>query len=166
MPRWRKQLDPDRWTPTDTSVVVGGIETTAHAVYIGKPDGEWGGTQREWIQSLQEWHEWHATAWAVTLKVGEKEHRTTYSMGSAHRKPPRAVDVVESLFMDASGGAEPFEEWASDYGIDPDSRKGYAAWEACRATSLALRELYGRQFHDIAEVIAENGEIPRKEVGA
>lgn len=161
MPRWQNQLDPAKWTPAETSVVVAGIETRATAVYVGKAEGDWGGEQREWVDSLHDWHTWTATAWSVTLTVGEKEHRTTFSMGSAHRKPPAAVDVLESLFMDANCGASTFEDFAGDFGYDLDSRKAYATWEACRSTSLALHELYGRQFHDIAEVIEQAGEIPR-----
>lgn len=57
---------------------------------------------------------------------------------------PGDVDVMWSLCQDASvldaGG---FEEWASDYGYDTDSRKAEAIYRACLEIALKLRTAIG-----------------------
>ncbi|MBR1173879.1 hypothetical protein JQ617_07930 [Bradyrhizobium sp. KB893862 SZCCT0404] len=57
---------------------------------------------------------------------------------------PNAIDVVHSLVMDADvldmGG---FEDWASNYGYDTDSRKAERTYQACLAIALKLRFALG-----------------------
>lgn len=58
--------------------------------------------------------------------------------------PPDLADVLYSLASDAdvldAGG---FEEWASNYGYDTDSRKAEAVYRACLDIALKLREAIG-----------------------
>ena len=57
---------------------------------------------------------------------------------------PDMVDVVASLVMDASViDCGTFEEWASEYGMDTDSRKAEATYRACLETALKLRNGIG-----------------------
>lgn len=58
--------------------------------------------------------------------------------------PPDSVDVIASLVMD-SGGIDysGFDEWAADFGYDPDSRAGFAIYETCLRHGLALRAAIG-----------------------
>lgn len=59
-------------------------------------------------------------------------------------KPPSAEDVLYCLLSDSEAIDRPtFEEWASDLGYDPDSRKAETAYRACLATGLALRSAIG-----------------------
>lgn len=59
-------------------------------------------------------------------------------------QPPPLADILYSLVQDASvldsGG---FENWASDYGYDTDSRKAEAMYQACLKIALELRALLG-----------------------
>ena len=65
----------------------------------------------------------------------------------ADRKKPILPDpesVIHSLVMDSSvlnhGG---FEEWASDYGYDTDSRSAESTYRACLEIALKLRAAIG-----------------------
>jgi hypothetical protein len=59
-----------------------------------------------------------------------------------HRKTilPDPHNVIACLFLDASVlNYSTFEDWASDYGYDTDSRKALKAYEDCLRIGLALR---------------------------
>jgi hypothetical protein len=60
---------------------------------------------------------------------------------------PETCDVVHSLLMDADaidhGG---FEEWASNFGYDTDSRKAEATYRACLEIGLKLRNGLGDEL--------------------
>jgi hypothetical protein len=57
---------------------------------------------------------------------------------------PDAADVLYSLVSDASVlDSGSFEEWASDYGYDTDSRKAETAYRACLDIALKLRNSIG-----------------------
>ncbi len=49
--------------------------------------------------------------------------------------------VLESLHCDISGVDQPFNDWASDLGMDSDSRRAVAIYDACRKTRAALQSL-------------------------
>lgn len=56
--------------------------------------------------------------------------------------PPSLVEVLSCLVMDASVLDYPtFEEWASEFGYDPDSRKGERIYRECLQIALQLRQL-------------------------
>lgn len=53
---------------------------------------------------------------------------------------PDSCDVLYSLLLDASVLDYPtYEDWASDFGYDTDSRNGEAIYHACLETALELR---------------------------
>jgi hypothetical protein len=57
---------------------------------------------------------------------------------------PAPVNVFSSLLLDASVlDASGFEEWASDYGYDTDSRKAEGTYRACLDIALKLRAALG-----------------------
>ena len=56
--------------------------------------------------------------------------------------PPDVADVIHSLLMDASGTDEQFEDWAGNYGFDPDSRTAERIYHACQETAAALRRAF------------------------
>lgn len=72
----------------------------------------------------------------------ECETGTPYGGGKPHM--PSFADVLYSLSMDYSvidaGG---FEEWASEYGYETDSRKAEAIYRACLDIALKLRATLG-----------------------
>ncbi len=57
---------------------------------------------------------------------------------------PDMVDVIGCLCLDAEVlNYDGFEGWASDMGMDADSRKAEAIYQACLKNALALRNLLG-----------------------
>lgn len=61
--------------------------------------------------------------------------------------PPLLPDVLGNLQSEAVGveNSRSFEDWAADFGMDPDSRKAEACYVACREINDDLRKLLGVQ---------------------
>jgi len=84
-------------------------------------------------------HEWsndgNPTHWHVTLRrtdTGASIGPIDYSMGSAHRGPPSARDVLGCLLSDVESVVDrTFEEFCSDLGFDEDSRRAERAFKSC-----------------------------------
>lgn len=63
---------------------------------------------------------------------------------SAAISPPAMADVLSCLCLDADViDYVRFEDWASELGYDPDSRKAEATYRACLDIALALRGAIG-----------------------
>lgn len=57
---------------------------------------------------------------------------------------PDNTDIINSLILDSSVlDYSSFEQWASDFGYDPDSRKGERMYNECLKIALALRNSFG-----------------------
>lgn len=98
-----------------------------------------------------------ATHYRVLIKRGSLDMSIYYSMGPAHKSPPSASDVMNSLLIDTSDveGID-FEEWAENIGFDPDSRKAERAFKQCQETLLQLRQLFSEsELEDLREVFAD-----------
>jgi hypothetical protein len=67
--------------------------------------------------------------------------------------PPDVASVLDSLRSDAEcyENARSFEDFANDFGYDPDSRKAEAIFNACAKISKDLRNLLGgwELFNDL-----------------
>lgn len=82
------------------------------------------------------------------MAEGGKAVRFVYSEGPlVHTGPvlqPDPCNVISSIVQDSrvldSGG---FEDWASDYGYDKDSRKAESIYHACLEHALALKAAIG-----------------------
>jgi len=76
-----------------------------------------------------------------------------FSQGYGHHgKEPKLAAVLECLAMDARGveDASSFEDWASEYGYDADSRKAESIWRVCGNQALRLRRFLGAaQFTEL-----------------
>jgi hypothetical protein len=87
---------------------------------------------------------WEHDLWSVTLTGPDGASETfRYRTGVGHRRDGEAVDppmadVVHCLISDGQACLQDFEEWASDLGYDPDSRKAYAVWVECCETGHRL----------------------------
>jgi hypothetical protein len=68
-----------------------------------------------------------------------------FSQGAAHITPPTVEDVLESLASDAAGyeNAREFEDWASEYGYDTDSRSAEKTFNAVKEQAEQLKSLLG-----------------------
>lgn len=63
---------------------------------------------------------------------------------------PKLTDVMYSLLMDADVlNAFSYEDWASNLGYDPDSRKGEALYRQCLDHALKLRNGIGQSTLDV-----------------
>ena len=73
-----------------------------------------------------------------------------FSQGSAHKKPPTLADVLDCLASDASGvdNAQSFEDWASEYGYDTDSRKAERTYRICEEQAQKLKALLGQDAYN------------------
>lgn len=58
-------------------------------------------------------------------------------------EPPTVAEVLDSLVSDASSADQSFEDWCGDMGMDADSRKAEATYNACREIMFNLRKLLG-----------------------
>ncbi len=57
---------------------------------------------------------------------------------------PDITDVLYSLVTDSDVIEHPtYEDWAENFGYDPDSRKGEAIYRACLETALKMRNAIG-----------------------
>ncbi len=92
--------------------------------------------------------------WNITLARGEPgvdwaELTVPFWMGSAHgMTKPTAGDVMNCLCSDAASieNATGFEDWASELGMDTDSRRAEAIYEQCDEQAGELRAFLGNDF--------------------
>ncbi len=65
-----------------------------------------------------------STHYRCTFRMGRRQMTVPFSQGPALLSEPTAVDVLDCLISAASGyiNASNFEDWASEYGYDSDSR--------------------------------------------
>lgn len=96
--------------------------------------------------------EWNATArhWRITFRrSGRGVFSTYFSQGSGHTKEPTAADVLDCLASDAAGfeNAGDFEEWASEYGYDTDSRSAERTYRTIEKQADKLRRFLGEDLY-------------------
>jgi len=94
--------------------------------------------------------DWDAYHYKVTLFHKRRQYSTFYSMGMALCHEPKVDDVLDCLASDCSGveNARDFEDWAADYGYDPDSRTAEKIFKTCKLQSVKLRRLFGDDLYD------------------
>lgn len=87
--------------------------------------------------------------WRVTLRRPGRKMTVYFSMGRGHNgKAPKADDVLDCLASDAAGveNAQSFEDWASEYGYDADSRKAHRTYTICKRQAERLRKFVGDEY--------------------
>lgn len=101
---------------------------------------------------------WEHYSYDVRLTRGDESMRSPWKAGLALDEPT-AVDVLESLILDAQGfynvargsvTPEAFEDWAHEYGYDSDSRKAYALFLQVATLTDNLHELLGSEDFETA----------------
>lgn len=98
--------------------------------------------------SCPDWQ--YAYHYKVTLKGFRRQLTVYFSMGYGHSREPEAVDVLECLALDASGVENAsFEEWASEYGYDTDSRKAERTFKLYERQAAQLRRFLGDHFETL-----------------
>ena len=93
-----------------------------------------------------------AHSWTVTL-IHEGEQLVTDFFGGSAAGEPTAAGVLYCLVSDTSGvdNARSFEEWASNYGYDTDSRKAEAIFRRCEEQAVEVHSFLGDLFNDFCE---------------
>lgn len=100
--------------------------------------------------------DWAKTArhWRCTLinRSTKRPRRLTiyFSQGRAHTAPPSTEDVLDCLASDAVGyeNANSFEDWATDYGYDTDSRKAEKTYRMIGTQSGKLKRFLGDEAYE------------------
>jgi hypothetical protein len=91
-------------------------------------------TAEGWHADADGWEHQRFTVWFVYTDTNGDERKLTSSwrQGIGIDHEPRPADVLSSLLLDVTSADQSFEDWASDFGYDDDSRKAEATYNACR----------------------------------
>lgn len=138
------EMGPKEWSPRGGPpgslprfIHQNGITMTYEAI-PERPD------RKDLDEKEQEWQD-SAFHYKITLRRGRKKMTTYYSQGAALTDPPETEEVLDSLARDSEGihAARSFEDWASEYGLDTDSRKAERTYRAVQEISEKLRQFLG-----------------------
>ena len=99
---------------------------------------------------LDDWQR-NANGYRVTLRFRGRRMSLDFWQGTGIKDEPTSRRVLECLLSDAQLGALNFEEFCSELGFDPDSRKALASWKECGRIDLRLRRLLGGSFDEFME---------------
>ena len=108
----------------------------------------------EWVASRPKRHaseQWDGSTHYRCVFRWEGRRMTVYfSMGSALRNPPTIEDVLDCLASDASGyeNSQGFEDWASEYGYDTDSRAAERIYRAVGQETRKLQAFLGSDAYE------------------
>lgn len=82
-------------------------------------------------------------SWRVTLRFQGRQLTVPFFTGPAISKEPTAADVLSCLVSDVSAGEQTFEDFASEFGYDVDSRKAEKTWRQCVKMAPRVRRFLG-----------------------
>ena len=88
----------------------------------------------------------------MTISMGDREFCAYLSTGTGWIREPGISDLLECLILDASwfDRSQSFEDWADEYGYDPDSRKAERLYKTVEVESLRLKEFFGGDLFEEA----------------
>jgi hypothetical protein len=102
-----------------------------------KPPSNWNSTARAWRHAVEK----------AECEAGFACDYTRWAGFSIKRKEPIMPSICDVLYCFASDAevlnAGGFEDWASEYGYDVDSRKAEGIYRACLEIALKLRNGLG-----------------------
>lgn len=91
--------------------------------------------------------------WKCVLKCGRKRYTLTFSKGFGHHGAnPTATEVLECLRSDSTDDFSSFDNWASDYGCDTDSRRALKTYQATKRQAAKLRQFLGAEFDNLLRI--------------
>ena len=96
--------------------------------------------------------DWASHHWICTLRYGRRQFTVNFWTGIGWNRKPDIGDVLYCLLSDATGyeNSRDFEDWASQFGFDPDSRRAYSIYQAVKRQSKRLRRLLGDELYEVA----------------
>lgn len=97
--------------------------------------------------------DWRMDHWKCIFRMGRKRFTLYFSMGSGHQgAEPTAAEVLECLRSDSTGDFSSFDNWASDYGYDTDSRRALKTYQATKRQTAKLRQFLGAEFDNLLRI--------------
>ena len=89
----------------------------------------------------------------VTLTYRGRRMRVDYHQGSAWKTDPTAAEVLDCIVSDSVSydNARNFEDWASDYGYDIDSRRAERLYRDVQRQRDDLVGLLGSEYRAFCE---------------
>lgn len=92
--------------------------------------------------------------WRCNLRYQGRRMSVVFSMGHGHNgKAPTVLEVLNSLFIDASYGGMDFEEFCASAGYDTDSRRANLIWKACGSIGTRLIKMLGDDYETLARAV-------------
>lgn len=87
-----------------------------------------------------------------TLRRKNKRMTIYFSKGPWHEgKEPKVDEVLDCLASDAIDRSQTFESWASDLGLNPDSRKAEKLYKICLKQDRRVRSFLGDAYQRLLE---------------
>jgi hypothetical protein len=99
-------------------------------------------------EQLESWK--HCNPWTVTLRYQRRQYTFPFWTGTGWTSEPETFDALHCILSDASGfeNSSGFEDWASDYGYDTDSRKAERIYRSVEVVYTNVKRLLGDDFED------------------
>lgn len=103
-------------------------------------------------------------AYADPTKMDEMVLRSFeihYSMGPGLKGKPTIEDLLDCVASESNSFSynSSFEDWASEFGYDEDSRKAEQTYKVCKEQSEKLRDFLGSDLYwELLEETSEDGE--------
>lgn len=95
---------------------------------------------------------WDCDQWNATLTYEGREIETKFHTGLGFTTEPTVDDVLHSLFIDGRASEyDNFEDWASDFGYDTDSRRAEQTYNSCLENGIKVRTLLGNSVEHFEE---------------
>lgn len=85
-----------------------------------------------------------------------KYQASKYSGPHSKLPSPSAADILHCIVMDGDVLEYDFEEWASNYGYDSDSRKAESTYNECRKQSREARRVLGLTLIEEAAALLQD----------
>lgn len=88
--------------------------------------------------------------WKCVLRIGRRQMTVPFSQGYGHNgREPELSNVLSCLASDSASieNARSFEEWASDFGYDTDSRKAERTFHVCERQAGRLKAFLGSDLY-------------------
>jgi hypothetical protein len=90
----------------------------------------------------------NANPWTVTLRYQGRQYTFPFWTGTGWTSKPNTFDAAHCVLSDASGfeNSQGFEDWASDYGYDTDSRDAEDIYRATERVHRNIMRLLGDDY--------------------
>ena len=92
-----------------------------------------------------EWQR-NANGYRLQLQYQGRVYSFDFWQGVGCKEAPTAAGCLECLLLDSSASDEDFDGYCDSFGFDPDSRKAYSTWIACRRAGRNMQRLLGDDF--------------------